>query len=94
MKKIYWLISMAVAGCATSSPIYTSDGTSGYNITCSGTALTWGHCYKEAGKICGKKGYEILEKSGDQGSVVSGNQFGVYGGSIINRNMVIRCKES
>jgi len=47
-------------------------------------------CYEKAGEICGSKGYEVLEKSGDQGAVLSGNQFGLYGGSVINRSMIIK----
>lgn len=79
-----------MGGCATASKTYMPDGQEGYNITCSGSMLNWGMCYEKAGKLCGSKGYEIIEKSGDQGSMVSGNQFGLYGGSIINRNMLIK----
>lgn len=79
-------------GCATSSKTYTSDGKEGYNINCSGTALNWGMCYEKAGEICGTKGYIVLEKHGDTGGMVSGNQFGLYGGSVINRSMIIQCK--
>lgn len=95
MKK-YLLIFIFVSlifGCATAKQTYTSDGQQGYSITCSGSALNWGMCYEKAGEICGSKGYEVLEKSGDQGAVFSGNQFGLYGGSVINRNMIIKCKK-
>jgi len=90
---IYISIALLLSGCATASKTYTSDGKEGYNITCSGSALNWGMCYEKAGEICAQKGYEVLEKSGDQGSTMSGNQFGLYGGSIINRNMIIKCKQ-
>ena len=86
-------IAVCISGCATASKTYTSDGKEGYSITCSGSALNWGMCYEKAGDLCGVKGYEVLEKSGDQGAMLSGNQFGLYGGSVINRNMIIRCKE-
>ena len=82
---------LLITGCATSKRMYMPDGKVGYNITCSGSALNWGLCYEKAGKICGKKGYTIIEKSGDKGAIVSGNQYGLYGGSIINRNMLIVC---
>lgn len=90
--KIIILLSLCffLGGCATAKKTYTSDGKEGYVITCSGSALNWGMCYEKAGKICGTKGYEVLEKSGDQGAIVSGNQFGIYGGSVINRSMVIK----
>ncbi len=95
MKKLILIISIMVlaGGCATAKKTYTSDGKEGYAITCSGSALNWGMCYEKAGEICGEKGYEVLEKSGDQGAMVSGNQFGLYGGSVINRSMIIKCKE-
>jgi len=86
-------VAICMSGCATASKTYTSDGKEGYSITCSGSALNWGMCYEKAGELCGAKGYEVLEKSGDQGAMLSGNQFGLYGGSVINRNMMIKCKE-
>lgn len=95
MRNILICLSIAVclSGCATANKTYTSDGKEGYSITCSGSALNWGMCYEKAGQLCGQKGYEILEKTGDQGAMISGNQFGLYGGSVINRNMIIKCKE-
>ena len=84
------LVFIFLGGCATAKKTYTSDGKEGYSITCSGSALNWGMCYEKAGEICGSKGYEVLEKSGDQGAMVSGNQFGLYGSSVINRNMIIK----
>jgi len=87
------LIAVLLSGCATAKKTYTSDGKEGYSINCSGSALNWGMCYEKAGEICGSKGYEVLEKSGDKGAMLSGNQFGIYGGSVINRSMIIKCKE-
>ena len=93
MKEIILLSIATLSGCATSSQVYTADGKRGHSINCSGSALNWGMCYEKAGEICGAKGYEVLQKSGDQGTVVSGNQFGLYGGSVMNRSMIIQCKE-
>ena len=90
---IFLFIATVLSGCATSSKTYTADGKEGYNITCSGSALNWGMCYEKAGQLCGTKGYEVLEKSGDQGALLSGNQYGLYAGSVINRSMIIKCKE-
>lgn len=86
------LISMIalVAGCATASKTYTSDGKEGYAIDCSGSALNWSMCYEKAGELCGAKGYEVLEKSGDKGSMVTAGQHGLFGGSVINRSMIIK----
>jgi len=92
MRIIFKLLLTAVllCGCATAKKIYTPEGKEGYSINCSGSALNWGMCYEKAGKICGSKGYEVLEKSGDRGALLSGNQFGLYAGSVINRSMIIK----
>lgn len=87
------IVGLWLAGCATSGKIITPDGKQGYSINCSGIFLTWGNCYKKAGKRCGLKGYEILDRTGESHATISGNQFGLYGGSMVNRNMIIECKE-
>jgi uncharacterized protein YceK len=95
MKRLIVLLTVivSISGCATASKTHTPDGKEGYNISCSGSALNWCMCYEKAGDLCGAKGYEVLDKSGDSGSIISGNQFGLYGGSVINRNIIIKCKE-
>ncbi|MBU2621702.1 MAG: hypothetical protein KKD92_05235 [Proteobacteria bacterium] len=95
MKKLGVLIIFVVliGGCATAKQTYTADGQQGYSINCSGSALTWGMCYEKAGELCGEKGYEVLEKSGDQGAMVTGTQYGLFAGSVINRSMIIKCKK-
>jgi hypothetical protein len=84
---------VCVSGCATASKTFTSDGKEGYSINCSGSALNWGMCYEKAGQLCGTKGYEVLEKSGDTGAMVAAGQYGLFGGSVINRSMIIKCKD-
>ena len=81
-----------LGGCATSKQTYTAHGQQGYSINCSGTALNWGMCYEKTGIICGEKGYAVLQKSGDQGAMVSGTQYGLFAGSGINGTMIIKCK--
>jgi len=85
-------VAVVLSGCATSSKTYTPDGREGFSIDCSGNALSWGKCYEKAGDLCGARGYDLLEKSGDQGSRVTANQYGLYGGSVMSRSMVIACK--
>lgn len=94
MSKIFIILmfSLIILGCATSKKTYTPSGNEGYSINCGGAALNWGMCYEKAGKICGKKGYTIIEKSGDKGTIVSGNMYGLYGGTVLNRTMIIECK--
>jgi hypothetical protein len=87
------VLCLLVISCAVSKPIRTPDGDEGYMINCSGAALTWGECFEKAGQLCGEAGYEILDRSGEGGgSMISGNQFGLYGGRVVDRSMVIRCK--
>ena len=90
---LVFLVVACVSSCATANKTFTSDGEEGYAITCSGSALNWGMCYEKAGKLCGSKGYEVLEKSGDKGAIVSAGQYGLFGGSVINRSMIVKCKD-
>lgn len=83
---------VAVAGCASSSKTYTADGREGYSLDCSGTARNWGMCLEKAGDICGTRGYDVLERTGDQGAMVGANQYGMYGSTTRTRNMLIACK--
>ncbi len=69
------------------------DGRRGYNVDCSGQGISWGDCYQKAGEVCGNRGYDILLQTGDQGSTMSANQFGAYGGAVITRSLVAACKQ-
>ena len=90
---VVFIVSVLFIGCAVSKEIYTPDGDRGYSINCSGSAMTWGHCYEKAGKLCGSQGYNILEKTGDKGMTGSITQFGAFGGSVITRSMIVSCKK-
>ena len=92
MRRIILVLSIMafVSGCATASKTFTADGKEGYVIDCSGSALNWGMCYKKAGDICGSKGYVVLEKNGDKGAMLTAGQFGLFGGSVIHRSMIIK----
>jgi len=98
MKKQFTLTAVALAvtltGCATSKQTYTADGRIGHSINCSGRDLTWGSCYAKAGDLCGTKGYEVLEKSGEQQSAVAGSAYGIFGSTSFSRSMLITCKGS
>jgi hypothetical protein len=84
---------LLLAGCATSHETYTPSGQKGYTIDCSGAVQNWGVCQQKAGELCGSRGYAVLSTTGDQGTIVSGNEFGVYGGTVITRSMLIACKQ-
>jgi hypothetical protein len=83
---------LALSACATSKQTYMPDGRSGYTIDCSGQALSWGGCFQKAGELCGSKGYDTLAQAGDEGSTMAANQYGLYGGAVITRSMVVACK--
>lgn len=82
----------ALSGCATQKTVYLPDGRSGHSINCSGSALSWDLCYQKAGELCQANGYDILAKEGEQGSTISGTQYGVFGGTTMNRTLLIACK--
>jgi hypothetical protein len=86
-------LCFSVAACATSRETYTASGEKGHSINCSGTALNWGMCYEKAGEICGAKGFDIIAGGADQGAVITGSQFGLFGGTVMNRSMIIKCKQ-
>ena len=89
-----FLASMVLlGGCASARQTYTADGKVGHSLDCSGTARNWGMCYEKAGEICGAKGYEVLNRSGDQGAIATANQYGGFAGSVISRTMIIQCKQ-
>ena len=91
--KVLLISIIFIGGCATANQVYTPDGQKGYSINCSGSVLNWGMCYEKAGDICGAKGYVVLGAAGDSGDMISWSQFGLIAGSVINRTMIIKCKE-
>ncbi len=86
------IFSFLITSCATSKQIHTSSGKIGHSIDCSGGALNWGMCYEKAGNLCGKNGYNIINQEGETGAVITGSQYGIYGGSVTYRTLVIECK--
>ena len=82
-----------LSGCVSASKTYGPDGKEAFSINCSGLARTWGMCYEKAGDLCGAKGYEVIGQGGDHGAVVSVNQSGGFGGSMISRSLLVKCRE-
>lgn len=91
-KMLAVIAALLVAGCATSKTTYLPSGAQGHSINCSGTALTWGNCYEKAGELCGAQGYEVIAGGSEQGSMVTANQGNVFGSTIMQRSMLIKCK--
>ena len=86
------LAPLLILGCATATKTFTTTGKEGYVINCSGGALNWGMCYEKAGDICGDRGYDVVQKSGDKGFLAGGTTYGFSAGSTISRTLIIQCK--
>jgi hypothetical protein len=91
--------TILLVGCASgasSNRIYTADGKRGYAVNCSGVDRNWGTCYQKAGSICEEKGYDVLEVTGEAGTVtdVESNSKASTAKTTTthNRIMVIQCK--
>jgi len=66
MNKVLFVacVSLALGGCAqTVIPTFTAGGTPGYRLLCGGFFGDGdtGGCYEQAGKVCGTKGYRVLQ---------------------------------
>lgn len=62
-----------VTGCASSVPITSPSGKKGHAIDCSLFSIA--QCYEKAGKVCGGKGYKILDKKNkSEGFFTSANK--------------------
>jgi hypothetical protein len=89
-------VSIVVAGCAGSSKTYGPDGSEMYSLNCSGWARNWGMCLEKAGELCGPRGYQIVNQSGDRpGTLVTGSSSGTSSGMsaapVISRTMLVKC---
>ncbi|MFN0314048.1 MAG: TonB C-terminal domain-containing protein [Burkholderiales bacterium] len=54
--------------------------------------MSWGNCYEKAGELCQSLGYDVIDKLGDQGGVITGSQYGLFGGTVTTRTLIIQCK--
>lgn len=84
--------SLSLSSCTTWKTVVLPSGQQGFTVDCSGTNLTWSHCYQKAGRAC-PQGYDITQRTDTRGGkVVPGNLFGVLGGSVQDRGMLIQCR--
>lgn len=85
-------MALCVAGCATVHDTYAPDGRPAYALNCSGMARGWDKCYSKAGELCGTRGYDVLDRSGEAGAVFGGGATSFGGGSVMERSMTVACK--
>lgn len=94
-----FLAILGLAGCgasASSTGVFTAEGKRGYVVNCSGGDRNWGLCYQKAGSICEDRGYEILEVTGEAGTVTAvKSATGLSTATTTtthNRIMIMQCK--
>ena len=97
MKSIIVLtIALAATGCATSSQTHLPSGKIGHVVNCPGSANDWGKCFSKAGEICGAKGYDIVNQSGQVTPMAvfnaTNNQASGFSGAMVSRTLMIQCK--
>ena len=104
---IFILSALLLASCTTAKEISLPDGSKGYSVSCGGTLNSFASCFNKAGEMCGDKGYQILDKSGEvipfaQANSNAGGSFTNFGGgfsgnsnfyasSFVNRDLFIKC---
>jgi hypothetical protein len=56
------LTSIIVASCASERTTYLASGARGYSVSCRGFLNSWDSCLVKAGRICGTRGYEVINE--------------------------------
>ncbi len=86
---------LCLAGCTTATPTVLPDGSKGVMIDCNGDINSMSSCFKKAGEMC-PAGYDIINQGQEStpvfGASGSGAGFGMYGGAIVHRNLMVHCK--
>jgi hypothetical protein len=104
---IFIIVMALLQGCATPSSreIFLADGTKGYNINCSGSGMNYSNCLEKAGEVCGSRGYFLLNQQGNivpfsaairefsAGTTTGSIGFLTQSGSLVIRNLFIKCKQ-
>lgn len=82
-----------IAGCSATAKTYEKKGRKGLNINCSGLTSSWEQCEEKATRACGKKGYKVLAKSGDDGEDDPADfVFGLNPAGFSSRSLVVLCR--
>jgi hypothetical protein len=82
---LFSAIAVLLSSCDTIEvvTITAPDGGVGHTLDCSHSGLNMNSCYKKAGEICDRSGYEILDQSNEIGGIFTP----------IDRRLVIECKK-
>jgi hypothetical protein len=56
------LTSITVASCASERTTYLANGARGYSVSCRGFLNSWDSCLVKAGRICGTRGYDVINE--------------------------------
>lgn len=84
---------LALTSCTTWKPVVLPSGQHGFTVDCSGTNLSWSHCYRKASRAC-PHGYDVTQRLDSHGSkLVPGDLYGVLGGSVQDRSLLIECRD-
>ena len=90
-------VALASAGCATTSQTYLPNGKVGHVVKCPGMANDWGSCFTKAGEVCGSKGYDIVNQSGQVIPSAVFNQTNTqataFSGAMVTRTLMVQCKD-
>ena len=54
---------MSLGSCASERTTYLADGSRGYSVSCRGFLNSWDQCLVKAGRVCGSRGYNIINDS-------------------------------
>jgi hypothetical protein len=63
-------IALTSVSCSSQHATYTPDGRRGYVVTCAGYLNSWSTCLVKAGRACGNKGYETIQGSEEDRSLL------------------------
>ncbi|MGO8856342.1 MAG: hypothetical protein ACLQO1_11610 [Steroidobacteraceae bacterium] len=63
-------VALTPLSCSNQHFTYAPDGRRGYVITCSGFMNSWASCLTKAGRACGRGGYDTIQGSEDDRSLL------------------------
>ena len=86
-------LTFVLNGCATVKETYSQDGRKAYTLNCSGLARGWDKCYAAAGELCKTKGYDIIDRTGEDMATIGGGTSGFFGAKTHERSMLVACKK-